>query len=300
MHEFGWARRLRPPGPGQPGRPHHRMRLPGHRRPAHRLGATCPTGRTSATRSSNACRRPASCHQARRHRRPGQLRRDCRADAVRDRRPAHATCCPTWCATSPRCVAAAGERPRARCAARAAAHRGRPTRCRHLLDGFRCTGQLTVVGMDAARKARRTGEAILARTRALFAQGLPTTAARTSSAGQRGRQLRPARPDRPCTRGVLHLAVMHPHKRRWRSLRARSRRRAPAGHPAPRARPGGPAPGAVHTAVCLFCWTRQRLPVSVRWGRGDGRGRWHRGRTWRRPLPCPTPRPGSTRRVKRW
>jgi len=41
------------------------------------------------------------------------------------------------------------------------------------MDGFRCTAQLTIVGLDAVAKARRTGEAILARTRELFAeQGL--------------------------------------------------------------------------------------------------------------------------------
>lgn len=35
--------------------------------------------------------------------------------------------------------------------------------------GYRCSGQLTIVGMDAVAKARRTGEAILARTRRLLA-----------------------------------------------------------------------------------------------------------------------------------
>ncbi|MBC7603251.1 MAG: DUF1446 domain-containing protein [Ramlibacter sp.] len=38
------------------------------------------------------------------------------------------------------------------------------------LDGFRCSAQLTIVGIDAARKAQRTGEAILERTRELFHQ----------------------------------------------------------------------------------------------------------------------------------
>ena len=37
------------------------------------------------------------------------------------------------------------------------------------VDGFRCSGQLTIVGLDAVRKAQRTGEAILERTRAMFA-----------------------------------------------------------------------------------------------------------------------------------
>jgi hypothetical protein len=38
------------------------------------------------------------------------------------------------------------------------------------VDGFRCNAQLTIVGFDAARKARRTGQAILMRTRELFAR----------------------------------------------------------------------------------------------------------------------------------
>lgn len=42
------------------------------------------------------------------------------------------------------------------------------------LDGFRCAAQLTIVGLDAARKARRTGEALLERTSELLAaQGMP-------------------------------------------------------------------------------------------------------------------------------
>jgi len=35
-------------------------------------------------------------------------------------------------------------------------------------DGWRLAAQLTIIGIDAARKARRTGEAILQRTRAIF------------------------------------------------------------------------------------------------------------------------------------
>lgn len=37
-------------------------------------------------------------------------------------------------------------------------------------DGWRLSAQLTIIGIDAARKAQRTGEAILERTRAIFAQ----------------------------------------------------------------------------------------------------------------------------------
>lgn len=82
------------------------------------------------------------------------------------------------------------------------------------LDGFRCNAQLTIVGTDAARKARRTGEAILERTRAMFAaQGLGDYS-RThievlgSEAGNfgphaRGMQAREV---------VLRVAVMHPER----------------------------------------------------------------------------------------
>jgi hypothetical protein len=43
-----------------------------------------------------------------------------------------------------------------------------------VLDGHRCAGTLIIIGIDAAAKAQRTGEAILARTRQIFrAQGLP-------------------------------------------------------------------------------------------------------------------------------
>ncbi len=36
------------------------------------------------------------------------------------------------------------------------------------MDGFKCAAQLTIIGFDAARKAQRTGEALLARARSLF------------------------------------------------------------------------------------------------------------------------------------
>jgi hypothetical protein len=42
------------------------------------------------------------------------------------------------------------------------------------MDGFRCAGTLVIIGIDAAAKARRTGVAILERTRAIFRKlGLP-------------------------------------------------------------------------------------------------------------------------------
>ncbi|MGE0331605.1 MAG: acyclic terpene utilization AtuA family protein [Ramlibacter sp.] len=132
------------------------------------------------------------------------------------------------------------------------------------MDGFRCTGQLTVVGTDAARKARRTGEAILARTRALFAQaGLPDYS-RThievlgSEAGNFGPHAQTAQ----VREAVLHLAVMHPHKA---ALELFAREIAPAGTswaPGTTGAAGRPSP-----APCIrqfaFLLDKQRLQPVV-------------------------------------
>ncbi len=132
------------------------------------------------------------------------------------------------------------------------------------MDGFRCTGQLTVVGVDAARKARRTGEAILSRTRSLFAQaGLPDYS-RThievlgSEAGNFGPHARTAH----VREAVLHLAVMHPHKT---ALEIFAREIAPAGTswaPGTTGAAGRPSP-----APCIrqfaFLLDKQRLQPLV-------------------------------------
>lgn len=96
------------------------------------------------------------------------------------------------------------------------------------LDGFRCNAQLTIVGIDAAKKARRTGEAILTRTRELFAALGLADYTRThievlgSEAGNFGPEARTAQ----VREAVLHLAVMHPQKA---ALEVFAREIAPAG-----------------------------------------------------------------------
>lgn len=96
------------------------------------------------------------------------------------------------------------------------------------MEGFRCTAQLTVVGIDAARKARRTGEAILQRTRELFAANGWADYSRTaievlgSEAGNFGPQARGA----DVREAVLQIAVMHAHKP---ALELFAREIAPAG-----------------------------------------------------------------------
>jgi hypothetical protein len=96
------------------------------------------------------------------------------------------------------------------------------------LDGFRCNAQLTIVGMDAARKAQRTGEAILARTRALLAQRGWGDYSRTriEVLGSEQANFGPHARAQAVREAVLHLAVMHPQKE---ALELFAREIAPAG-----------------------------------------------------------------------
>jgi hypothetical protein len=96
------------------------------------------------------------------------------------------------------------------------------------MDGFRCSAQLTIVGLGAARKARRTGEAILERTRELFAQHGFADFTRSlvevlgSEQGNFGPDARAA----DVREAVLRVAVMHPQKA---ALELFAREIAPAG-----------------------------------------------------------------------
>jgi len=96
------------------------------------------------------------------------------------------------------------------------------------MDGFRCTAQLTIVGPDAARKARRTGEAILERTRELFAQHGLADYSRTNIEvlGSEEANFGPRACTRDVREAVLRVAVMHPQKA---ALELFAREIAPAG-----------------------------------------------------------------------
>ncbi|HSV55307.1 MAG TPA: acyclic terpene utilization AtuA family protein [Burkholderiaceae bacterium] len=96
------------------------------------------------------------------------------------------------------------------------------------LDGFRCNAQLTIVGMDAAKKARRTGEAILTRTRELLAAlGLADyTRSHIEVLGSEAGNFGPHARTAQVREAVLHLAVMHPQKA---ALELFAREIAPAG-----------------------------------------------------------------------
>jgi hypothetical protein len=96
------------------------------------------------------------------------------------------------------------------------------------MDGYRCNAQLTIVGQDAARKAQRTGEAILERTRALFARlGLRDfSRTRVEVLGSEQAYYGPQARTAAVREAVLHLAVMHPQKD---ALELFAREIAPAG-----------------------------------------------------------------------
>jgi hypothetical protein len=96
------------------------------------------------------------------------------------------------------------------------------------MDGFRCTAQLNIVGIDAARKARRTGEAILERTRELFAQQGLADYTRTSieTLGSEQANFGPHARTQAVREVLLRVAVMHPQKA---ALELFAREVAPAG-----------------------------------------------------------------------
>jgi len=94
-------------------------------------------------------------------------------------------------------------------------------------DGFRSNAQLTVVGFDADRKARRTGEAILERTRGLFEKlGMGDYSATHLETLGSAYSFGPHQPGLPRFESVLWLAVAHADKR---ALELFTREIAPAG-----------------------------------------------------------------------
>lgn len=99
--------------------------------------------------------------------------------------------------------------------------------CATYAEGFKTAAQLTIVGFDAVAKARRTGEAILARTGALFdQQGLgPYSGTQLEVLGAES-CYGPHAQALQTREAVLRLAVTHAHKE---ALELFAREVAPAG-----------------------------------------------------------------------
>jgi Protein of unknown function (DUF1446). len=207
--------------------PHHRMRLSGYRAVSSPTGTLCPTGRTSATRSSSAASTATSPSRSRREPVASSRRRGRGADPYEIGDPSayllpDVTCDFTGVtlnAEGPDRVSVSGARGRA------------PTStykvCATYVDGFKLSAQLTIVGFDADAKARRTGEAILERTSELLKRARTRALHRDDDRdARRGILLRT-----PCARGgtreaVLRLTATHRDKA---ALELLAREVAPAG-----------------------------------------------------------------------
>ncbi|MCE2680846.1 MAG: DUF1446 domain-containing protein [Burkholderiales bacterium] len=100
--------------------------------------------------------------------------------------------------------------------------------CATYVDGYRCVANLSIVGVDALEKARRTGEAILARTQRLFTLlGMPDyTATRIEVMGEEADFGVNANPHLNMRETVVRIAVCHPMKQ---ALEIFAREIAPAG-----------------------------------------------------------------------
>src|SRR5690606_26186721 len=96
------------------------------------------------------------------------------------------------------------------------------------LDGFRSMGPLSVVGFDAVAKARRSGEAILERTRAMFrAEGLEDySAVSVTVLGTEEEPYGPHAGRHDLREAVMRIAVRHRQKA---ALEIFAREIAPAG-----------------------------------------------------------------------
>lgn len=133
------------------------------------------------------------------------------------------------------------------------------------LDGLRSAGTLVVVGIDAAAKAQRTGEAILARCRELFAQrGWPDFSHAAISLLGAETLYGPHARTGASREVMLRVVVNHPMKQ---ALALFAREVAPAGtswSPGTTG-PGGGRPGASpHIKPFAFLLDKSRVAVQLR------------------------------------
>lgn len=131
------------------------------------------------------------------------------------------------------------------------------------VDGFRSAGMMAIVGIDAAAKARRTGESIIERTRAIFkARGLADyTAAHVEVIGAES-IYGPHSRTRQAREVLMRVAVNHPDKR---ALDIFAREIAPAGTSWS---PGTTGPGFARPSasplVRQFAFTLPKKALSAR------------------------------------
>jgi hypothetical protein len=132
------------------------------------------------------------------------------------------------------------------------------------LDGYRCAGAMVIVGIDAAAKARRTGEAIVERTRALLQRSgwADYTAAQIELLGNEALYGTHARAG-AAREVMVRVVVDHPQKK---ALELFAREIAPAGtswSPGTTMPSGGrPSPSPLIKPFS-FLLDKARVPVCV-------------------------------------
>jgi Acyclic terpene utilisation family protein AtuA len=133
------------------------------------------------------------------------------------------------------------------------------------LDGFRCAGMIAIIGIDAAAKAQRTGEAIVERTRGILKQmGLPDySSVRIELFGAEA-LYGPHSRTRATREAMVRVVVEHPVKK---ALEMFAREIAPAGtswSPGTTMASGGgrPSPSPLIKPFS-FLLDKARVPASV-------------------------------------
>jgi hypothetical protein len=135
--------------------------------------------------------------------------------------------------------------------------------CATYVDGFKSAAQLTLVGFDAAAKARRTGEAILARTGTLFTQSGfgPYSGTQLEVLGAES-CYGPHAQAAQTREAVLRLAVTHPRKE---ALELFAREVAPAGTSwAPGTTGAGGGRASVSPSIRQFAFLLDKSQVEAR------------------------------------
>ena len=132
------------------------------------------------------------------------------------------------------------------------------------LDGYRATGMLTIIGRDAARKAERTAEAVLARSRAIFRHMNlgDFSDMHTEILGAESAYGPHARPGARATReAVMRLTVAHPERK---ALEIFAGEIAPAGTSWSPGSTGFSGRPRVQPKVRLFSFLIPKAEVGVR------------------------------------
>ena len=130
------------------------------------------------------------------------------------------------------------------------------------VDGYRCAAQLTIVGFDAAAKARRTGEAVLQRTRELLqALGLGDYSASSIEILGAESGYGPHAQALAMREAVLRIAVTHRQKS---ALELFAREIAPAGTSwSPGTTGAGGGRSSVSPSIRQFAFLQEKSRVQV-------------------------------------